>query len=429
MKKLIVKDNEKFQVLDEDGVYLAPLASDDITIRKIILPNQLNKNGEAKIYVEVRTAYIDGKGERRNKYKRISTGVWVNPKNWHKTKEEVISKDQKYYSKNQTINNKYLAIQEYLGVQKEGVYRPAPKSELDVIKRHFPSPDKKKSLTDYFDDYINYRKNNKTPRGTYKEFITVKNRLIKYEGDINKKFFFEDMDFTFSDRFEEWLYEMDYKESTVEKTFTVLKTVLNFYYKRRKKLNIEIEDNFRESEFKRGRKKANPANPLSYNEFLLLFKEKFESDVIEKTKDRFILQCSTGLRYSDIDKIRPSMIDNDRIVISPAKTQSQKDENKIYIDLNKYSKSILEKYKYNTKSLKISNQKYNKNLEEMFSKLNWKRRTSHNGRDTFISICIKERIPIEVILNWTGQSSYSIMRRYIDVGDEFKKGEMQRAFH
>jgi len=46
----------------------------------------------------------------------------------------------------------------------------------------------------------------------------------------------------------------------------------------------------------------------------------------------------------------------------------------------------------------------------------------------FISICVQKKIPVEVILTWTGQGSYSVMQRYIKVQDEYKKSEMNRAF-
>jgi integrase len=219
-----------------------------------------------------------------------------------------------------------------------------------------------------------------------------------------------------------------YDPSTIEKTFTVLKTFLKHYYKRRKEINIILDDTFMDEEFKKGKKKANEANPLLLNEFIELSKMKFSSNVFEKTKDRFVLQCSTGLRFSDMDKITPDKIDKGRIKINPTKTEETKDDNTIYIDLNKYSRAILKKYHNDTTSLKISNQKYNDNLEDMFEELKWKKRTSHNGRDTFISICIQKKVPVEVILTWTGQSSYSVMRRYIKVPDDHKKSEMNRAF-
>jgi hypothetical protein len=64
----------------------------------------------------------------------------------------------------------------------------------------------------------------------------------------------------------------------------------------------------------------------------------------------------------------------------------------------------------------------------MFEELKWKKRTSHYGRDTFISICIQKKVPVEVILKWTDQKSYSVMRRYIKVTDDHMKKEMNSVF-
>lgn len=42
-----------------------------------------------------------------------------------------------------------------------------------------------------------------------------------------------------------------------------------------------------DEDFKKGKKKANEANPLSYSEFIELTQKEFANPVLEKTKDRF----------------------------------------------------------------------------------------------------------------------------------------------
>jgi len=400
-----------------------------ISVRKMILKSQKNKDGEVRVYVEVYVRFINAQGNLEKKSPRKNTGIWVLPANWSKSKEEVLPKDLNYSSKNYTINLLFGKVQEFINNRNNQAYRRTVSSELQVFADLFPSAlAESKSLTDYMAEYTELRKSNGAARGTWKEFITVKNRLIKYEKSIGKKLNFQDMTLTFSDNFNLWMRSVPYDPATIEKTYTVLKTFLLHYYKRRKELDIQMDDTFKDSEFKKGKKKANPANPLTFNEFVTLSKMNFSSKTLEKTKDRFILQCSTGLRFSDINKITPDKIDKGRIKIDPVKTKETKEDNTIYIDLNKYSRAVLKKYKNDTSTLKISNQKYNDDLENLFEELKWKKRTSHNGRDTFISICIQKRIPVEVILTWTGQSSYSVMRRYIEVPDSYKKIEMNRAF-
>lgn len=410
-------------------------------VRKMILNTQKNLLGEAKIYIEVLKYEYYGPGKYKKRILRISTDIWVHPTNWSKKKQEVLSRDILHDDKNGIINEKYLAISEYINNRQPVFFQfRTPYSIATNIEKFridfkkvielFPANKQKKTkgITDYLDEYVAFRKSTGAARGTWKEFITVKNRLINYEKHKGRRLYFEDMNLPFSDNFNIWMRSVPYDSSTIEKTFTVLKTFLKHYYKRRDQLKIQLDDSFKDEEFKKGKKKANPANPLTFNEFVALFKMNFSSKTMQKTKDRFILQCSTGLRFSDMDKITPDKIDKGRIKIDPVKTKETKEDNTIYIELNKYSRAILKKYNYDTSALKISNQKYNDDLKNLFEELKWKKRTSHNGRDTFISICVQKKIPVEVILTWTGQSSYSVMRRYIEVPDDYKKTEMNRAF-
>ncbi len=410
-------------------------------VRKMVLNTQKNSLGEVKIYIEVLKYEYFQPGKYRKEIRRISCEIWVLPQHWSKKKQEVSAKDPNYRDKNGIIDDMYFAIREYINTRKVGIFQFRTPYELSTNIEKFRLDFKKiielfppakqsniRGLTDYLAEYVELRKSTGAARGTWKEFITVKNRLINYEKHIHKKLFFEDMTLTFSDNFNIWMRSVPYDSSTIEKTFTVLKTFLKHYYKRRKEIKIILDDTFMDEEFKKGKKKANEANPLSFNEFVELSKMSFASKVLDKTRDRFIFQCSTGLRFSDMDKITPDKIDKGRIKINPVKTEETKDDNTIYIDLNKYSRAILKKYRNDTSALKISNQKYNDDLKILFEELKWKKRTSHNGRDTFISICIQKKIPVEVILTWTGQGSYSVMRRYIKVPDDHKKSEMNRAF-
>ncbi len=431
---------------DNDGVNVQEIIQNyfgktDWKVRNMVLLKQKNSDGEVKIYIEILKYSYHGTGDYRKKILRISTEIWVHPQNWSQKKQKVLDKDPLCNEKNVVITDKHNAVENYLNKRKVlplSFRTPSViatniekfRTDFEKLLELFP-PEKQskvKGITEYLEEYVEYRKANGAARGTWKEFTTVKNRLVKYEKHTGKKLFFQDMTLTFSDNFSVWMNGVPYDTSTVEKSFTVLKTFLKHYYKRRHELKIQLDDSFMDEDFKKGKKKANAANPLSYNEFIELTQKTFSTPVLEKTKDRFILQCSTGLRYSDIDKITPEKIIKGRIVINPVKTEEVKDENRIYIDLNKFSRAILKKYGNDTSSLKISNQKYNLNLEDMFNELKWQKRTSHNGRDTFISICVTKKIPLEVILSWTGQGSYSVLKRYIKVPDEYKKSEMNRAF-
>lgn len=112
------------------------------------------------------------------------------------------------------------------------------------------------------------------------------------------------------------------------------------------------------------------------------------------------------------------------------------------IDLNSYSRAILEKYKDvplpNDKVLPvISNQKFNEYLKELgiFAEINdtetvvyytgnerieetfqkWQLLSTHTGRKTFVSNVLFFNIPAEVIITWTGHKDHKVMENYYKI--------------
>ena len=380
------------------------------------------------------------------------------------TKDLLFSaKVEDYENKNKIIIELKSKVDDYIFVKlKEHYPTISPKECKKFIQERYMRGDlfsgkryeplkpavKTKSLIPYIEEYIAYRKSKNTRRSTAKEFTTMLNRVKAFDLHSNQITYLKDINFTWSDRFEEYLNnkakngkdengkeKYGYDSGTVEKTYTILITVLYHFYSRKDEQNIDLSDKFTLTGFKRGEKSKNKANPLTYEQFKTLFNHKFDEEHLESTRIRFCLQCSTGLRFGDIHRITEENIDDDRIVIKPAKTAHL---NKIiYIDLNIYSKSILEQLHFNTYSLKIENAPYNRNIKAMFKKMQVDKPESkfrndygsHCGRDTFVSICVQKGVDFKTILLWTGQTSYTVMDRYIFATDEYKAGQMKKAFN
>lgn len=361
------------------------------------------------------------------------------------------SKVEGYEAKNNEIMQLKMKVDDYVFVKlreyfpiisqkecKKFIQERYMRGDLLSGKRYEPLPEKTdsdKSLVGFIDDYIKYRKDRSTTRNTLKEFTTMKNRVKAFDSDRKATTYLQEINLTWSDAFEKFLLKKQYGSGTIEKTYTILITVLYHYYRRTDELKINLSDKFTYPAFKRGKKSKNLANPLTIEQFELLFNHNFKEPHLELTRLRFCLQCSTGLRFSDIHRITPEMIDKGRIVIKPQKTQHIKNE-PIYIDLNRFSQTILEQLNYNTTDLKIENAPYNRDIKTMFQKIQVEKPdlkfktnySSHNGRDTFISICVQKGIDYKTILLWTGQSSYSVMDRYISNTDEYKNDQMKKAF-
>ena len=271
----------------------------------------------------------------------------------------------------------------------------------------------------------------------------MKNRLMKFDEHRKKPTLLHDINITWSDQFETFLLneikngeKKGYGLGTIEKTYTVLITVLYHFYERISQSKIIMTDDFQKKGFKRGKKSKNEANPLNKEQFQTLYCHKFEEEHLELTKKRFCLQCTTGLRFGDIDRILPKMIKNDVLIIIPHKTMHLEDPKPAIIPLNKYSKEILDEFNNNTSSLHIRNQPYNRNLIDVFNvmrekypDLDFGGYSSHDGRDTFISMAVERGVDFKTILEWTAQSSYSIMDRYIKTTEEHKIRKMEETWN
>lgn len=90
-----------------------------------------------------------------------------------------------------------------------------------------------------------------------------------------------------------------------------------------------------------------------------------DKQYLERVRDVFLFCCFTSLRYSDVRNLKRSDVKSDHIEITTVKTADS-----LTIELNKYSKAILDKYKdihfENYMALPvISNQKMNDYLKEL----------------------------------------------------------------
>ena len=167
---------------------------------------------------------------------------------------------------------------------------------------------------------------------------------------------------------------------------------------------------------------------------------------LEHVRDVFVFCCYTGLRFSDAAKLKRSDIHDDTIHVVTKKTRDA-----LVIELNKHSRAILDKYKDaglpDDKALPtISNVKTNaylKNLgvecgideptrivyfqgnqrhEYVFPK--HQLLTTHVARRTFVVTALQLGIPAEVIMRYTGHSSFTAMKPYIAIVDELKRKSM-----
>jgi integrase len=187
---------------------------------------------------------------------------------------------------------------------------------------------------------------------------------------------------------------------------------------------------------------------LSWEELMLLYNFQFEQKHLECVRDVFCFQCFTSLRHSDVEKLKRSDVKDCYISVVTKKTV-----NGLKIELNKYSRAILDKYKNvefpDNKALPVmSNQRMNDYLKEMGKTVGFDEQirtvyfigsqryeevypkyellSTHCGRRTFVVNSLYLGIPAEVVMSWTGHSDYDSMKPYIKIVDKLKQISMRK---
>lgn len=300
-----------------------------------------------------------------------------------------------------------------------------------------------KSFSEYFDDFLTeFKISKQLSYKSAKNYITTKNKILEFDKNIS----FEDFTREKLTYFIAWLQDnFSSKNRTVKKHIIGIKTFLRWANQKKLHTNREYED-FNPT-FKNTEQKVIFLTPTEFQEFKN-FEIPTEYKYLELTKDIFLFQCYTGLRYSDVVNLKKGDIKEGYIEITTMKTTDS-----LQIELNKSSRMILEKYKdfvsQNNKALPTINLKQtNKFLKELCRlvginepirqtyyigsqrideiKPKYEYISSHAGRRTFICNAIYLGIPPQVIMKWTGHKNYESMKPYIDIAEEVKQINMKK---
>ena len=239
-------------------------------------------------------------------------------------------------------------------------------SQKDAENRDYSDDDKQVTTQEksiFWDAYkefikVNGRQNDWTD-ATYEKFHAMENHLKKFRKSLSFDYFDDDGLLAYVEflRLKE-----NMKNSTIGKQMSFLKWFLRWCYHR------GYHDNRAYETFKPKLKSTQKKVIFLTREELTKLEECKIPDAqnyLARVRDVFLFCCYTGLRYSDVSNLRKSDVKEDHIEITTIKTTDS-----LSIELNKYSKAILEKYKgFEFEDYKvlpvISNQKMNTYLHEL----------------------------------------------------------------
>lgn len=298
-------------------------------------------------------------------------------------------------------------------------------------------PTKKRSVNVFeaFDLYIEERKTKDAPN-TLKKYNSTLNHFTKFCGK-RTNIDFQDLNLAFLERFKSYLIkDANHTHNTVVKYAKSIKAFVNWANERGYNPNQDY------TKFKIESEKEPAIIYLNWQELMHLYNLKVSSEPLRQVRDVFCFGCFTGQRYSDIANLKPEHIVNEIWIHAPIKSHNTKT---LYIPLNNYARTILNKYKElpTGKALPvISNQKMNDYLKdlgeeaELFTNVTIYRfkggeriektvkkfevLTSHIMRKTFVTNALSLGMQTATIKEFTGHKSEKDFNRYLAVITEDK---------
>jgi len=281
-----------------------------------------------------------------------------------------------------------------------------------------------KSFIEHFTEYIDERQTNdqtikkqsiKTIRTTLKHLSGFV-ELTEY--DLN----FETINQNFLNRFQTYLTHKNIQNSTQQRHLKNIKAFMS-----------KMKDHHNNMEYKHLQVKTKESEiiTLTIDEIKHL-QEAALGDKLSKIRDVFLCQCFTGLRVSDLKKIREHNIDFNDMTLRVRQTKTGELH---YIPLFDSTMTILKKYDYWLPT--ISDQRYNsyikdlckaagvndlvdktinignKTITKTFPK--YELITSHIARKTFITVCLDSGLPVAKVMNLSGHTDYKSFKRYVNL--------------
>jgi len=385
----------------------------------------------------------------------LRVGYSIEPEKWDSTLMRVRSGCKNKYKQsgneiNKAIVNTETIIEEIftrfeLLEKREPTFEELKQSFDEITGKKSAGPEQLNEISFYkaYSEFTeNVGKKNNWTKATYKKFTSLLNHLNEFNNNLS----FDNINETTLQNLVTHFLDKDMRNTTISKYIRFLRWFLRWAYNKGY-FKKNLHETFR-PKFKGIDGNAKEVIYLEWEELQHLYSLAIPASTLSAVRDVFCFCCFTGLRYSDVAKLRRSDVKKNHIVVITQKTVDG-----LVIELNKYSEAILKKYENihfpNDLALPvISNQKMNDYLKKLgeladftepqrivYFKGNERHEavfpkhsllTTHCGRRTFIVNGLRLGVPAEVIMKWTGHSDYHAMKPYIKIVDKLKASEMEK---
>ena len=369
----------------------------------------------------------------------LYTGITLTEKQWSNSRRRVkqgcVVDGYMYNQLNDLIDEQEKFVTDYFVTAATRSVEPSLRDLQKRFNRQFKGGVEAKS-GEFFQAFDDFRMQQEKARAWKKDMVDVFARLEEKIRDFNPRMSFQDLSVGTMDAFMRYLSKSMYND-TILKNLSYLKQFVTWAQKR--KYPIHEEYFTFEPKLQTAKKDI---RYLTKDELNIIYGLDLSgNEPLERTRDFFVFQCLTSLRYSDLKALR-----HDNIVLNEAGDYyldlvTEKDEDKVHYKLASRAVEIYKKYKDyllddNLVFPVLSNQKYNKYLKELGKvaglKGEWKDEeyrldkkeiahipkdelSTHTARRTFVVLAYNSGVPLERIAMITSHSDVSKMKPYIKV--------------
>lgn len=383
---------------------------------------KLNKNGTALIHI---------KAYQGRAYRYFSTNIWVRPDQWDEKNKRIKANHPNQYVFNTQIYKQLQEMEAYVN-QMINRYGSFP---LDRLHEYSIPISNVRSFTEFFKEEL---QDSTIKADSLKPQRTTFNKLCEFRNPV----FFEDLTYSFITAFDRFLHKQKLNPNTIHRHHKTMKKFIRLtIVKDQLDANADPYKKFRA-------KSVEPERVFLTDKELqrieqLTFPEELKH--LERIQDIFLAACYTGLRFSDVTKIKLSDLSetSDGLVLNvkASKTEkfaqfflsllfpnpdgSSKPEQlfRRYVEIRQHERLGVDEPLFGS----ITNQYLNRELKVLAARAGIKKRiSSHTGRRTNATI-LAGKISMPALQKHLQHSSLDMTKIYIALSNEDIKNELKKA--
>lgn len=353
-----------------------------------------------------------------NKSVKINTGVSVALNRWDKIKGRIKGVDKDAKDDNLIIDKCLAAINEiFVRYRLQGKILTS-----DLLLREYHNPTHYIDFYAWFDKKITDRVRAKEIGAiSGKHHRVVLNKLKAFKAELT----FAEIDLKFITSFRTWLRgpQNGNSANTIQKGFGYLSAYLNIAIR---------EEIITKNPVELLNLKRTEVNMVYLTEAelkkLVEYYDKYEfQENYHITLRHFLFMCFTGVRISDLQRLKIENVQENTLKFIPYKTRAQKGKELHVPLIDKARKLINDEGSKSELLFKVySDQKMNEYLKKIADLAGIKKRISnHSGRHTFATNFLRKTKNVVVLQQILGHSNISETMKYVHVSSKDIDDEMQ----